>query len=302
MRLMRWLASAGCLSMAACAAEPPEQVALRYQRLEITRDRVAQLPLISHADSLVLASAGNGTRLRVAMFKPGERAELGAVVDSARVVRQHGDSADVAVYTRVPNWESIGGRWKDGADRSTDPEIAASVPKVTEVTEYALVREHRLLRSRWRIAMDAAFRARTFPLQVAAFAPESSLAAQARAATELRRLFVTTHHPLPEMVDSMLAAVVTTAAYADSISYSIDMHEMRYPIPGTFSMELGGRLVNHSARPLEAVVIRFHLTSGEDDNAYVSNVAPGASTPIIGYGRWRGDIARHRISEVRLAK
>jgi hypothetical protein len=289
----------------ACSSEDPREAALHAERALIAGDALAFRALLSRDDSTELAKPEAAALAQVYSAPSAGRAAT--TVDSARVVRRAGDSATVAVFLTTPNWESVGGALKwDGTsyiDRSKDPEFAKGLPRVTEVDSVRLVRERRGMRSLWRLATGVRKEVRLFPLSLAVASQDSSISARAAAARAYRRETAALGVQLDPATDSILSAATESGGLADSVTYRVELRDERSAQRSSIlPIRVAGYVVNRSRRALALVEVRAVLTSGEVADGHASNIAPGDSSQIIGYGNWRGRIVRHAISRIEPAR
>lgn len=306
MRLPRCAPSATILLvMLACSPPPPPtETAARYVQAQLTGDRVTARSLISAVDSADLA-APELRDLAARAFGEPDAGSPGSRLDSARTAQGGVDTATVLAYLSVPNWETVGGRYRfeGGAmiDRAHDAALVASLPLIARVDTVELVRERSGGGARWRVLWRARFQHERWVYFERALSYERSAAERSEAARALRQLYQRHGRTIAPGVDSSLREGLLQAAYADSIDTRVAVVSSPPLFAGAPTRQFTGWVRNRSRRAIASVWIDVVFTSGERTSAHASDIAPGASKKPLGFGNWSGAVASHRVTRVELA-
>lgn len=278
------------LLAAACGAGDPAASAEAFARAELAGDVVRMRALVSPADSAVLANPRDSAAAwwLAAAVKPA----VGWAFDSSAVVTQADDSARVALFWTVPNWNGV----EYSALRENDPAAAANRPRVTQVDTLTLVRIGRPWARAWRVDQDLRFRSALAPVRLMMYNEAAPVSARRAAIAQLRAAYDSSGRELGDW-SAVYTDLERSLAWTDSLTYSLSIETSPLSGYGLATRQVAGTATNRSSRPIARAMIRFVMTSGETGTAEAYDIPPGGTAQLMGFGTWKGQLQSHQLVE-----
>lgn len=254
-KALRQFASLAALLLAACGGDSPVDVAKQFAEYVIAGDAVSAEGLLTDEERPIVDSLRRTKNDGLLATEPS----LTVTIDSARVGRIADDTAYVAVFYTAPNLEGI----SDSVLKvsASDIEYLKARPRRVDYDTVRVVKDG----GRWRVTVDARFRAGFQPLSAAFNSFDSTVAAKARVAQKISDYYASFHRTPTEYVANEIREAREAAAYQDSldITGSVVLSEWYRFNARAGTHQIKGVVRNRGSRAISHMMLLATLNGGE---------------------------------------